>query len=129
MDMTPRRGVVSIVVVALLLLAVACSSSKKVSTGTTTAGSAPSGGGLTVTAKDLAFSPGTLPVKAGDTVTFTNQDNTTHTFTANDGSFDSGREDPGKTFTFVVPSSATAGTTIAFHCEIHAAMKGSLTVS
>jgi len=128
MGMAPRRGVVSIVVVPLLLLAVACSSSKKVSTGTTTAGSAPAGG-PTVTAKDLTFSPGTLPVKAGDTVTFTNQDNTTHTFTANDGSFDSGREDPGKTFTFVVPTSATAGTTIAFHCEIHAAMKGSLTVS
>jgi len=123
--MTPRRGVVSIVVVPLLLLAVACSSSKKASTGTTTAGS----GGPAVVAKDIAYSPSTLTVKPGDTVTFSNKDNTTHTFTADDGSFDSGREAPGKSFTFAIPSSATAGTKIAFHCEIHSSMKGTLTVS
>jgi plastocyanin len=125
MGMTPRRGVVvSIVVIPLLLLAVACSSSKKGATGTTAAGS----GGLTVVAKNIAYSPSTLTVKAGDTVTFTNSDNTTHTFTADDNSFDSGRVDPGKGFTVVVPASATAGTKIAFHCEIHSSMKGTLTV-
>ena len=99
--MTPRRGVVvSIVVIPLLLLAVACSSSKKGTTGTTAAGS----GGPTVVAKNIAYSPSTLTVKAGDTVTFTNSDNTTHTFTADDSSFDSGRVDPGKGFTVVVPA-------------------------
>ena len=139
--MPPRRGVVvSIVVIPLLLLAVACSSSKKGTTGTTTAGSGGTtvvgttgtttagSGGPTVVAKDLAYSPSTLTVKAGDTVTFTNSDNTTHTFTADDKSFDSGRVDPGKGFTAVVPASATAGTKIAFHCEIHSSMKGTLTV-
>jgi plastocyanin len=125
MGMTPRRGVVaSIVVIPLLLLAVACSSSKKGTTGATSAGS----GGLTVVAKNIAYSPSTLAVKAGDTVTFSNQDNTTHTFTANDSSFDSGRLASGKSFTFAVPASATAGTKIAFHCQIHSSMKGTLTV-
>ncbi|MEP6661804.1 MAG: cupredoxin domain-containing protein [Acidimicrobiales bacterium] len=123
--MTPRRSVVvSIVVIPLLLLAVACSSSKKGTTGATAAGS----GGPTVVAKDIAYSPSTLAVKAGDTVTFANNDNTTHTFTADDKSFDSGRVDSGKSSTFVVPASATAGTKIAFHCEIHSSMKGTLTV-
>ena len=84
--------------------------------------------GPTVAAKDIAYSPSTLAVKAGDTVTFKNEDGPTHTFTADDKSFDSGRVAPGKSFTFVVPASATAGTTIAFHCEIHSSMKGTLTV-
>jgi plastocyanin len=122
--MPPRRGVVAIVVAPLLLLAVACSSSKKASTGTTTAGSA----GPTVVAKDIAYSPAALTVKAGDTVTFKNNDGPTHTFTADDGSFDSGRLAPGKSFTFAVPSSAKSGTKIAFHCQIHSSMKGTLTV-
>ncbi len=123
--MTPRRSVVvSIVVIPLLLLAVACSSSKKGTTGATAAGS----GGPIVVAKDIAYSPSTLAVKAGDTVTFANKDNTTHTFTADDKSFDSGRVTSGKSFTFVVPAGAAAGTKIAFHCEIHSSMKGTLTV-
>jgi plastocyanin len=123
--MTPRRGVVSIVVVPMLLLAVACSSSKNTSTGATTAGS----GGPEVVAKDIAYSPTTLSVKPGDTVTFSNKDNTTHTFTADAGSFDSGRLSPGKSSTFVVPATATSGTAITFHCQIHSSMKGSLTVA
>ena len=122
--MTPRRGVVAIVVAPLLLLAVACSSSKKASTATTTAGS----GGPVVAAKDIAYSPSTLSVKAGDVVTFKNEDGPTHTFTADDKSFDSGRVAPGKSFTFTVPAGAAAGTKIAFHCEIHSSMKGTLTV-
>lgn len=123
--MSPRRGVVVLIVaIPLLLLAVACSSSKKGTTGATAAGS----GGPAVVAKDIAYSPSTLTVKAGDTVTFTNSDGPTHTFTANDKSFDSGRVAPGKSFTFAVPASATAGTKIAFHCEIHSSMKGTLTV-
>jgi plastocyanin len=81
-----------------------------------------------VAAKDLAYSPSTLSVKGGDVVTFKNEDGPTHTFTADDKSFDSGRVAPGKSFTFTVPAGAAAGTKIAFHCEIHSSMKGTLTV-
>ena len=122
--MASRRGVVSIVAAPMLLLAVACSSSKGASTGATTAGA----GGPAVVAKDIAYNPTTQTVKAGDTVTFSNKDSTTHTFSADDGSFDSGRVSPSAKFTFVVPASAAAGTTIAFHCNIHSSMKGTLTV-
>ena len=123
--MPSRRRVVSIVASPILLLAVSCSSSKSASTGTTTAGA----GGPTVVAKSIAYAPATQTVKAGDTVTFSNQDSTTHTFSADDGSFDAGRVSPGKTFSFVVPASAKSGTTIKFHCNIHSSMHGSLTVA
>src|SRR5438105_13999614 len=40
--------------------------------------------------KDFAFSPATLTVKVGDTVTWTNQDSAPHSATADDSSFDTG---------------------------------------
>ncbi|MCD6059366.1 MAG: blue (type 1) copper domain protein [Thermomicrobiales bacterium] len=46
---------------------------------------------------DFAFEPGTLTVPAGATVTWTNAGSRPHTVTADDGSFDSGRLDPGET--------------------------------
>jgi plastocyanin len=77
-----------------------------------------------VTIKNFAFNPGSLSVKVGQTVTWTNSDTTTHTVTADDGSFDSGHVAVGTTFqqTF-----SKAGT-FTYHCNIHASMKGTITV-
>jgi plastocyanin len=91
----------------------------------TTAPAAPSGGstGTSITIKDFMFSPNPLKAKAGDTITITNEDGTTHTVTANDKSFDSGRFSEGsKTITV-----GDAGT-YAFHCDIHDFMKGVIQV-
>ena len=85
--------------------------------------------GDAVSAKNFAFSPSKLAVKAGATVVFTNNDTTTHTFTASDGSFDAGRKAPGESFSFTVPSSAKSGTVIKYHCNIHHSMNGELDVS
>jgi len=41
-----------------------------------------------VTIQNFAFSPATLTVKVGDTVTWTNQDSAGHSATADDNSFD-----------------------------------------
>jgi plastocyanin len=91
-------------------------------------GSSNNGGGNntgnSVSIKNFAFSISSLSVKSGTTVTWTNNDATTHTVTADDGSFDSGNIAPGATFTHTF---STAGT-IAYHCSIHTTMKAKVVV-
>jgi len=97
--------------------------------GTTTPSSLPASGGATgssaVEIKDTAFNPTTITVKAGDKVTWTNNDSFAHTVTLDDNSVDSGNLAGGATFdnTF-----ATAGT-FAYHCKIHSSMHGTVTVT
>jgi plastocyanin len=79
-----------------------------------------------VTIAGLAFSPASVTVSAGDTVTWTNNDQQTHTATADDASWNSGNIAGGggtKSVTFT-----TAGT-FPYHCAIHPAMTGSVTVT
>ena len=44
----------------------------------------------TVDIKDFSFSPKRITVKAGQPITVANEDNVTHTLTANNGAFDTG---------------------------------------
>ncbi len=78
----------------------------------------------TVTIKDFAFSA--LTTKAGTKVTVKNDDSTTHTYTAEDDAFDSGRVDAGKSAEITAPS--TPGK-YEVHCEIHSSMTGTLVVT
>ncbi|MBO9572141.1 MAG: cupredoxin family copper-binding protein [Chitinophagaceae bacterium] len=71
----------------------------------------------------MSFSSTT--VKAGTTVTWTNNDNVAHTVTADDGSFNSGNLAVGGTFSHKF---STAGT-FNYHCEYHSMMKASVTVN
>jgi plastocyanin len=114
---------------ALTLLAAACSSDDNgggstggSSTGGTT-GATGGGGGTTITIQGLAFDPSTLTVSGETTITITNNDSTTHTFTLDDGSVD--QEIPaGETVDVTVNVSASTG----FHCKIHPSMTGTLEV-
>lgn len=72
--------------------------------------------------KGMKFSPATLEVAPGDTVTFTNQDSAPHTATANDGSFDTGRLNKGESATVTIGGAGT----FDYICEIHRAMKGKI---
>src|SRR5215213_4140216 len=74
---------------------------------------------------DFAFEPGTITVPVGATVTWTNTGSRSHTVTADDGSFDSGRLDPGEQFsqTFDKPG------TFTYHCGVHPEMQGSVVVT
>jgi plastocyanin len=74
---------------------------------------------------DFAFEPGTVSVPAGATVTWTNTGSRPHTVTADDGSFDSGRLDPGEQFsqTFDQPG------TFTYHCGFHPEMQGTVDVA
>jgi plastocyanin len=61
---------------------------------------------------------------AGATVQISNEDGTTHTVTADDGSFDV-KVDGGGSGSFTAPA---APGSYSFHCEIHNSMTGTLVV-
>jgi plastocyanin len=95
-------------------------------TGTPDSGAtSPPESGTTVTIDNYAFSPTTLTVSAGTTVTWVNNDTAAHTVTADDGTFDSGNLDPGESFTYTF---ASAGT-ISYHCNYHPTMVGTVVVN
>jgi plastocyanin len=84
----------------------------------------PSGGSNSVSMQSMSFSPGTITIKAGEPVTWTNNDGTAHTVTSDTGVFDSGNMTNGTTFSFTFP---TAGT-FAYHCTYHGGMTGTVIV-
>lgn len=65
-----------------------------------------------------------MTVEVGTTVTATNYDQEAHTWTADDGTWDSGdlAESASFSFTFTEPG------TYSFHCRPHPTMTGSITV-
>ena len=77
-----------------------------------------------VQVKDDAFVPATLTVSAGQTVTFTNDDDDAHTVTSTNGEFDSKGLDTNGVWrhTFVKPGA------YAYFCELHPFMKGKIVV-
>ena len=75
-----------------------------------------------VSITDGAFSPATLTIAAGDTVTWRNDDDRPHTVTAGDGSFDSGNLDPGQTFTMTFASARSVGYVCAYHDDMTATL-------
>ena len=79
---------------------------------------------VTVTITNFAFSPSTLTIAKGDTVTFVNADDTIHSVVADDGSFHSDGLDTNDKVTFTF---ANAGK-IAYHCGLHPFMKGEIVV-
>ncbi len=73
----------------------------------------------------FSYSPASVTVSVGDTVTWTNSDAQAHTATADDASWDTGNIG-GSGGTGAV-TFATAGT-FPYHCNIHPQMTGTVTV-
>jgi plastocyanin len=71
-----------------------------------------------------AFAPNPITVGVGGSVTWTNNDNTSHNATANDGTWNSGNIAPGASFTRSFP---TAGS-FPYHCTIHPGMVATVVV-
>jgi plastocyanin len=121
--MNLRFALASIVLVAVA----ACGSSTPTSPstgGTNTQGtpvSIVSGASLKT---NTAYAPNPVVVAAGGTVTWTNNDNTSHTSVGNDGSWSSGNIAPGAQFSRMFP---TAGS-YTYHCSIHPGMVATVTV-
>lgn len=91
----------------------------------TTAAPAPPVAGTAVNITNFAFTPATLTVKVGDTVTWTNKDEEPHTVVANDGSFHSPGLDANATYSFTF----TKAGSFDYICSIHPFMHGTVVVS
>lgn len=71
--------------------------------------------------RDSCIAPVSAAAEAGSTVTVTNAGAMPHTYTALDGSFDSGIVEPGASITIELPD--TPGT-LPVHCTLHADRSG-----
>ncbi len=97
------------------------------------AGSAGGAGGVattapaasaTITIDGFAFS-GVTEVPAGTVLTVINNDTAPHTFTAEDGSFDSGSLNPEDAFQITLDTPGT----YTYFCAFHPSMTGTITVT
>jgi plastocyanin len=73
----------------------------------------------------FTFSPTTLKVKVGTTVTWKNTTLVSHTSTSDTGVWDSGLISPGGSFSFKFTTTGT----FTYHCNIHPFMKATIIVS
>ena len=74
--------------------------------------------------KDFMFTPMSLTIKAGSTVTWANKDDEPHTVVSDTGMFRSGAVDTDETFTFTFDKPGT----YHFTCSIHPRMVGTIEV-
>jgi plastocyanin len=112
-----------LVLLTALTLAVTACSSDDGGSDTTAAGSG-GGGEETVEIADLAFSPDTLTVAVGTTVTWENSDSLPHTSTSEDEVWTSGTLGSGDEFSVNFEQAGT----FSYFCEIHPSMIGSVVV-
>lgn len=80
--------------------------------------------GATITIADFAFG-GVTEVPIGTTVVVTNEDATNHTWTAEDGTFDSGALGEGDSFEFTF----TEAGQFSYFCNFHPSMTGQIVVT
>jgi plastocyanin len=78
----------------------------------------------TVKIGDSTFTPAKVTISAGQLVTWLNTSTTTHTVTADDGSFDSGELAQNDQFANVFDTPGT----YTYHCAIHPKMTGTVIV-
>ena len=79
----------------------------------------------TVHIKNSAYAPQSVKISVGQTVAFVNDDDFSHTVTADDKSYDSGDMPKGARFTHTFTKAETSNYT----CTYHPFMKGSVVVS
>ena len=117
-----RRHVRSLltVILAVLIPLLAGSASSRIGPV-----AAQSGAEIAVQVVDFAFEPAMVMIEPGTTVTWTNAGDRPHTVTADDGSFDSGRLDPGETFSYTFDQPGT----FTYVCGFHPEMQGSVMVA
>jgi plastocyanin len=115
----------------VILLVLACSlsgcTSPQSPVATAPATPAPLGGSNEIVIKNFAFSPASLTIKTGTTVTWSNQDGAVHQVASDpvtpvEFTSDSLANGASYQFTFTKPGTYT------YHCTIHPTMKGTIIV-
>jgi plastocyanin len=123
------RVIFSSACVILLVLACSfsgCTSNQSPATSTPTTPT-PAAGLNSIAIKNFAFSPATLTIKTGTTVTWMNQDGAPHKIASDPGSvvaFTSESLANGATYQFTFNQTGTC----SYHCTIHPSMKGTIIV-
>jgi plastocyanin len=112
-------------ITAAAALGVAAAGCGSDTTASSTASTATGAGGSAVAVENFAFSPLTLTVKVGTTVTWTNKDTSVHAPIADDNSFDAGNIAGGASGS----ATLTKVGTIKYHCSIHQYMTGTVVVT
>jgi plastocyanin len=82
-------------------------------------------GAITIT--NMMFTPSQISVQKGSTVTWTNNDNVTHTVIDdldNVGGPASGNIEPGSTYSFTFNKTGS----FQYHCKLHPSMRGTIVV-
>ena len=110
-------------ILCLILLA-ACSSTTKTSTNTTNSTTSNVTAGSSVIISNFTFSPDTLTVSVGTTVTWINKDSVNHTVTSDNGIFVSDMLATNATYTYKFDTSGT----FSYHCSVHRSMKATIIV-
>jgi plastocyanin len=77
-----------------------------------------------IVVKDFMFTPNSLTIKAGSSVTWSNQDDEPHTVVSDAGLFRSGAMDTNESFSYKFDSPGT----YHFTCSIHPRMVGTIVV-
>lgn len=124
--MSLRMGSVFLLV-ALLSACGDSNSPSAPSTGSATSGTSGTPVSIVSGASTLtttAYSPNPLNVTVGTTVTWTNNDNTSHTSTANNGQWSSPLIGAGGQFS----TTFTSAGSFTYHCTIHPGMVGTVNV-
>jgi plastocyanin len=95
--------------------------------GQSTTSASPAAATNAVTIQNFAFSPATLAVKTGTTVTWTNRDSANHTVTENDSQPgpSSGSLSNGQTYSYTFSKAGT----YKYFCSIHPNMTATVTVT
>jgi plastocyanin len=80
----------------------------------------------TVVIKDFSFTPANLTIKAGDTVTWVNQDDTQHSaWESANNAFDTGLLATGQSAALTFASAGSFN----YRCRPHGNMRGTITIS
>ena len=79
----------------------------------------------TVVIKDFAFTPANITIKAGDTITWVNEDSAEHSAWDLNDAFDTGLLSTGQSAALTFNSAGT----FSYRCRPHGNMRGTITIT
>jgi plastocyanin len=125
-----KKAVAIVVIIVIAIVAwLAFGSSNKTNntTGSSSSQNSQPVSTNTVSIQNFAFTPGSISIKKGTTVTWTNKDATGHTVTESDGQTGPVSQllSNGQTYSFTFSQAGT----FHYHCTIHTYMNGTVIVT
>jgi plastocyanin len=122
-----QNGIVKVILVLFTIISITSSCTKSSNIYGTSPNPAGSGSPGTdeVWIQGMSFTPSTITVTAGTTITWTNKDAVAHTVTSTTGIFNSGSIPQGKTYSQLF---STTGS-YPYFCSIHTSMAGMVVVN